>query len=267
MWRWIVSMWPASLFLATGCACFVAAGDKPQVTLRLKQVAFRVGESKLLAQERRFGRGGLTLVNLHDDEQASVEAAVQVLQDRGGRLVELMHSGKRRVEFSWQGKNYHFDPNRIFSPAGVRLTLRGDEPIPEGAYAAVETFAKDFIDYFRLDKQSVLIALHNNDEGSFSIRSYEPGAVYQADTARLHLEPGADPDDFCFVTEERVFLELQRRKMNVVLQDNTIRRDDGSLSVFSGRKSISYINVEAEPEHLQEQKRMLETAIEILQEL
>ena len=51
---------------------------------------------------------------------------------------------------------------------------------------------------------------------------------------------------------------------NVILQDTTIRRDDGSLSVFAGRHGIRDINVEAEPEHISEQIRMVGVAAEVL---
>ena len=82
----------------------------------------------------------------------------------------------------------------------------------------------------------------------------------------MYINPERDPDDFFFVTDQKVFDELKRRKLNVVLQDNRIRRDDGSLSVHAGRKGISYINVEAEPGHFQEQIRMIEIAFELLED-
>jgi hypothetical protein len=269
-WNLLASALALMGLVGSGCAGRHPDGSRsyPRVEFSLMQVAFPIGESRLTVRERQFGDGGLTLVNLHDDEQASVEAAVQVLERTGGRLIELVHSGKRRVEFSWQGKNYNFDPNRIFSTPGVRLTVRGEEPIPQEVYLMVENFAQHFVEYFKLTHQRVLIALHNNDDaGSFSIHSYEPGALYEADTERLHIEPAADPDDFCFVTDAKAFSELQRHQINVVLQDNRIRRDDGSLSVFSGRKGISYINVEAEPEHVDQQIRMVEIAMRILEDI
>ena len=236
----------------------------PQIDFTLQRVAFQIGDTKIHAQVRQFGTNRLTLVNLHDDAQASVDAAVVVLEKQGGRLIELTHSGNRRVAFTLTGKEYSFDPNRIFSSAGVRKTVRGTGSIPDKAHAAVEQFAGEFIRHFKLDCLSAFIALHNNGNGGLSIHSYEPGGDLAADTDEVFVSPEVDPDDFYFVTDKRFFTELRARKANVILQDNRIKRDDGSLSVFAGRLGIRYINVEAEPEHFDAQIRMIETAMELI---
>jgi len=225
-----------------------------------------VGETTVRAQERQFGRGSLTMVNLHDDENAAVEAGAAVLQHAGGKLIELAHGGTRRVEFSLNRREYSFDPNRIFSPAGVRATVRAADQgtVPEEACHAVERFANEFICYFALNKKAAFITLHNNGDGGLSIHTYEPGGDWAADTDVLHVSTVADPDDFFFVTDNRIYEELRAQDFNVILQDNTIRRDDGSLSVFAGRHGIRYINVEAEPDHLSEQIRMVEVAARVL---
>ena len=208
------------------------------------------------------------MVNVHDDEQESVEAGVAVLEKIGGRLVELIHSGKRRVVFSVDGKEYSFDPNRIFSKAGVRLTVRNEnnreEAVPEKVHRTVDQFAAQFIRYFRFDKQRAFIALHNNGEGGLSIHTYEPGGDWAADTDELHVSSTIDPDEFFFVTDKRIYDELKKRDANVILQDNSIKRDDGSLSVFAGRHGIRYINVEAQPDHFDEQIQMIENAVEVI---
>jgi len=254
----------------TGCASvrFEHASSLPRVDFTLQKVAFQIGESKVHAQRRQFGKGKLTMVNLHDDENASVEAGVAVLEKCGGRLVELTHSGKRRVVFSLDGKEYSFDPNRIFSKAGVRLTVRGETnregKVPEKVHRSVDKFAAQFITYFKLNKQRAFIALHNNGEGSLSIHTYEPGGNWAADTDELHFSRTVDPDEFFFVTDKRIYEELKKRDANVILQDNSIKRDDGSLSVFAGRHGIRYINVEAQPEHFDEQIQMIEIAVKVL---
>ena len=248
-----------------------AAPDRkanPQVEFTLQKVAFQIGETKIHAQLRQFGANRLTMVNVHDDEQTSVDAAVAVMEQQGGRLVELTHTGKRRVVFALNGKTYSIDPNRIFSKAGVRFTVRREDQrdgtVPAEAHAAVEQFASQFISYFELDRQPGIIALHNNGEGGLSIHTYEPGGEWAADTDELHVSPSADPDDFYYVTDKRYSDELNKRQFNVILQDNSIKRDDGSLSVFSGRRGIPYINVETQPEHLEEQIRMIKVAVELM---
>ena len=252
-----------------GCSSLKEAPSrKPQIDLTLQKVAFQIGETKIHAQMRQFGKGDLTMVNLHDDENSCVEAGAKVLEKVGGRLIELTHSGERRVVFSLDGTRYSFDPNRIFSKAGVRKTVRNEinraATVPEKAFLAVDEFAAQFIRYFQLDKASEFITLHNNGDGGLSIHTYEPGGEWALDTDELNVSQTVDPDEFFFVTNKRIYDELKARDANVILQDNSIKRDDGSLSVFAGRHGIRYINVEAQPEHFDEQVRMIEIAAQII---
>src|SRR5687767_2169364 len=89
----------------------------PKVEFSLEKVVFQIGDTRIHAQMRQFGENKLTMVNVHDDEQESVDAAVKVLEKQGGRLIELMHSGKRRIVYTVNGNQYSIDPNRIFSEA------------------------------------------------------------------------------------------------------------------------------------------------------
>jgi hypothetical protein len=271
MFKFAVAACLVVLLACPGCTSLrddSARAAKPNVEFSLHKVSFQIGDTTIHAQSRQFGSNKLTMVNVHDDEQESVDAAIPILEKQGGRLIELTHTGKRRVVFSVEGKEYSFDPNRIFSKAGVRLTVRPEADreakVPERAHLAVDRFAEQFIRYFELQKQPAFITLHNNGEGGLSIHTYEPGGDWAADTDELHVSSTVDPDEFFFVTDERIFEELKRRDANVILQDNTIKRDDGSLSVFAGRHGIPYINVEAQPEHFEEQIRMIQIATEII---
>lgn len=257
-----------ALFVAGCSSTKVSQSHAPQVELTLQKVAFQIGETKIHAQSRQFGNGKLTMVNVHDDENSCVEAGAAVLAEVGGRLIELTHSGKRRVVFSLDGQEYSFDPNRIFSKTGVRLTVRNETnregKVPEKAYRATDRFAAQFIHYFKLDKAPAFITLHNNGDGGLSIHTYETGGDWAADTDELHVSSTIDPDEFFFVTDKRIYEGLKKRDSNVILQDNSIKRDDGSLSVFAGRHGIRYINVEAQPEHFDAQVQMIETAVEVI---
>lgn len=255
--------------LVAGCVSMKAPKTRePQLELTLQKVAFQIGETTIHAQWRQFGKGNLTMVNVHDDENSCVIAGASVLEKVGGRLIELTHSGKRRVVFALGGDEYSFDPNRIFSKTGVRLTVRNENnreaKVPENVYCAVDRFAAQFIHYFKLNKAEAFITLHNNGDGGLSIHTYEPGGDWAADTDELHVSSTIDPDEFFFVTDKRFYEELKARDANVILQDNSIKRDDGSLSVFAGRHGIRYINVEAQPEHFDEQVRMIETAVKLV---
>lgn len=253
--------------LIAGAATFTSScrprATAPRVEFTLQKVAFQIGDTKIHALVTQVGESALTMVHLHEDEKTSAEAGRAVLEKHGGRLIQLVHSGRRRVSFSLDGASYSFDPNRIFSRAGVESTLRGGVPVPDKAYAAVNEFAAQFVSYFALRKQHALIAVHNNGEGFLSVHSYAPDAEYAADTAQLFANPAADPDNFYYVTDERFYSALDAQRFNVVLQDNRTVSDDGSLSVFAGRHQIPYINVEAQSGQLAEQIRMLEIAVEV----
>jgi hypothetical protein len=240
---------------------------KPRVEFTFQKVVFQIAETELRVHVTQVGTNPLTMVNLHEDERTSVEAGRVVQQKHGGRLMQLVHSGERRPTFFMAGNRFTFDPNRIYSPTGVNSTVKGPEsvPIPPEAYAAITDYAAQFVDFFKLGRQRALIALHNNAEEKYSIRSYLPGGPFEADTDQIFVSHTADPDDFYFVTDDRFFRALKEQGFNVVLQDNRIKRDDGSLSVFCGRHRIPYVNVEAQNGHLVEQVRMLEAAVTLVE--
>jgi hypothetical protein len=228
-----------------------------------KKVPFQIGETTIRAHVTKSGRNGLTMIALHEDEQTSVGAGRKVLERYGGRLIELVHSGDRRVAFSRDGQAYSFDPNRIFSESGVAATVRGNGVVGAEIHREVNRFAQEFVDYFRLRKERCLIALHNNGEGGLAITTYGPGGSGANDAEKVFSSPAIDPDNFFYVTDDRFFRFLADRGLNVVLQNNRTVQDDGSMSVFAGRYGIPYINVETQEGQLREQIEMLDAAIEV----
>ncbi len=94
------------------------------------------------------GSGGYTMVALHENESTSVQAAKKVIRQSGGRLVELQHSKimdedaalKRNVSFTFKGKSYTFDPNRMFTDLGIKRNL---QPYSVEAHNAVKGLASE----------------------------------------------------------------------------------------------------------------------------
>jgi hypothetical protein len=117
---------------------------------------------------------------------------------------------------------------------------------------------KGILKNFRL-----IIAVHNNTDEKYSIKSYEKGEDLGKDAKLVNTNLKTDVDDFFFVTDKNIFKFLKEKNLNVALQDNVNVTDDGSLSVYCGNYKIPYINVEGEHGHLPEQIKMLE----ILQEI
>lgn len=238
-------------------------GGAAKVTVR----RVPVGETEIEVATTEKAGSRFVYVNLHDDENTSVEAGLEALEHSGGRLVELRHGGPRNVTFALGGKEYRVDPNRIFTPAGARATLERLSRYDEGAARAVGQFAEGLLGAYQLDRVDAVIALHNNTEGGYSALSYAKGGDLARDAEDVFTREGSDPDDFFFVTERPIFEALKRGGYNVVLQDNRSVTDDGSLSVYCGRAGVRYINVEAQQGHREEQARMLLGLKAVLDEL
>ena len=207
------------------------------------------------------------LCNLHDDEQTSVLAALEVLRRRHGRLVTIGNDGARNVTFSLGGREFQFDPNRIFTVTGVRKTLVDLSSWDEAAQQAVVAFGQQLLQRYDLTNADFVVALHNNTEGRYAATSYAAGEAYERDAAAVHLAADKDADDFFFVTNPRIYNALSKRGHHVVLQDNQQVSDDGSLSVYCGQMGIPYVNVEAQHGHLQQQVEMLDALYDVLDDM
>lgn len=232
--------------------------------VRVTEEVIRLGDERVRIRTHERGKG-LTFFSMHDDENASVEAGIAIVRKHGGRLIEVVHRGRRNIVFRLGGIRYEFDPNRIFTDAGIEATLRnGHRPYSEAAHMQIRLFADALLRHLKLDalEKKTLVALHNNSDGGYSFTSYLGQMRWEAKD--LHRNPSMDPDDFFFVTRTATFRELKEKDMNVVLQDGQTMTDDGSLSVFceklfrEQRRDIFYVNVEAEDGATGRQIRMLE---------
>jgi hypothetical protein len=223
-----------------------------------ERIELSIGESSVnvvtvTAQDR-----GQTWINIHENERTSVEAALEVIERVGGKVVYLEHGGERNISFALDGETYVVDPNRIYTEAGIRATLENLGPISEGAVAEVQRFSRELIAHLGLDTLHVALTLHNNREGGYSAASYQDGEAYESDAADVRIHDDVNTDDFFFITEEAWLEPLAEAGFNVVLQDNTQVTDDGSMSVYCGQRGIPYVNVEARHGHHDEQVQMIE---------
>jgi hypothetical protein len=230
------------------------------------KVDFTLGDTQVstIVHQNRSERP--TMLNVHTDEHTSVEAGKVSIQQYGGRLIELVHSGGRLITFSLDKKTFVFDPNRMFSDAGIVATLRKHSTYSEAAHMEIKSFGIQFVKRFSLEKEPVIIALHNTVDGIFSVESFVPGAELGSEAAAVHVNLDRSKFDFYYVTDRRFHDYLKDRKFNVVLQDNEQVTDDGSLSVYFAQKKIPYINVEAEMNHLDNQIEMVKVAREMLKD-
>lgn len=258
----------ARLALASSLLAAPSAGDDG---VRVR--SFAVGDARVDVVTQEFQAAtpasdaaapGLAFVSVHDDEDTAVDAAARVLRERGGRLVEVRHGGRREIGFVLGGTEHRIDPNRIFTPAGRRATLESLSVWSQPADDVVAAFADELLTTLGVDDVDLVVALHNNTPDRYTAASYAPGGPLAADAARLQLRPGGDPDDFFFVTHEGLCTGLADRGHSVVLQNQATVADDGSLSVWCGRMGIPYVNVEAEHGHRDEQAAMLRDLLDVV---
>jgi hypothetical protein len=254
--------------LGVAVSCTTTPRKKTEVPrFNFTRMNFSIGETNAFVLVFQHRQPSPTFINVHDDENTSVEAGKAVIEATSGRLIELAHSGRRHLRFTIDGKSYAVDPNRIFSEAGIRTTLERQGDYSPAAHQAVKQFALQFLERFALQQEPVIVALHNTVDGNYSIESYRPGAQHAEAVADLFVSPNRSRYDFFYVTDQRFFDYLKARDFNVILQDNPKVPDDGSLSVFFATKGVPYLNIEAQLGQLDRQIEMVRAVRQMLDDL
>lgn len=230
----------------------------------MSKVAFQLGADTIHAVVHQFKSASPTMLNVHEDETTSVLAGKANIEEQGGRLIQLEHSGTRLITFRLDGKQFTFDPNRIFSNVGIEATLGKHSEYSALAHEAIKAFVRAYLQKFELEKERVIIALHNTMDPVFSVESFLPSGRLGGDAAATHVNPQRHKLDFFYVTEKNFFDFLKQRDFNVVLQDNAKVTEDGSLSVYFARKGIPYVNIEAEMGRLKTQTEMVRVVREMI---
>ena len=234
------------------------AGNEPGESA----IDVRLCDSTVTLVVEEFGQGGPCFINLHENEQTSVAAARAVLRTSTGRLVRLCSRGRRQVVF-WDGVRPHaFDPNRIFSDAGLHQTLWQFASLTDAAFEAVRTLRTQLLELLVVPNGVPVVALHNNRGCGYTVLEYGVGERYAGDCAARFVGNAAAPEDFLVVTHASWFERLREQAFNVVLQSPTAH-DDGSLSIWFQRSGRVYINVEARHGRLAAQQQMLSAVAEM----
>jgi hypothetical protein len=248
------------LLLLSLCQC-----TQPEKSIRAVK-EYSVGETKVSVIEHCLSpcHPGVLFINLHSNENTSLNVAKQYLNEVGGRLINIENNGERLINFRHQGDQYTFDPNRIYSPAGIdtTITILSYQYNPNAAME-VSGFAKSIIADF-IDRSNLIISLHNNRDSTLSVLTYKNDPDRDKRFGRAFINPAMDIDDFILTTDSNLFNRIKEKNINVVWEDVNAIKDDGSLSVYAARHNIPYINVEAEHEHAQEQLKMLRVLEDII---
>ncbi|UKN01621.1 hypothetical protein K6119_18015 [Paracrocinitomix mangrovi] len=204
----------------------------------------------------------ILFINVHEDETTSIETVYEYAKISPVHFVRLKHKETRRIDFNLRNKAYSIDPNRIFTKKGRRKTLRDGGKFSFKAAKSVKVFADSLL--LHLNDVTVVIAMHNNTDVNYSIKSYLPGGDEAKNTDQVYVNPEMDPDDFIYTTELDFYLKLKDKNINVILQDNKRFVNDGSLSVYCGVNGIPYINIEAQKGHFEEQLELIKAVLSIL---
>ncbi|MCX6316117.1 MAG: hypothetical protein NTW29_02415 [Bacteroidetes bacterium] len=210
-------------------------------------------------------RTNLVCINLHSNEDASVKAAMSILEKTGGTLIRIENRGQRVIRFKLKGITYAFDPNRMFSSEGIQQTLRENSRVQAAAAAEIEKFAAHILDKLT-DTAACVVALHNNTEGAYSIRTYLEGGQRQSDAKAVYANENEDPDDIILTTDSLLYQAMSDQGYNSIWQDNERVKKDGSLSVHFGIIGRRYINIETQHGKVEQYAAMLEKLIAILDE-
>ncbi len=230
-----------------------------------KIITHRLGDKKILISVKQYGNAIITCcINLHDDEKTAVEAAQYVLSQTGGILIKIENSAQRLISFPFRGLLYTFDPNRIFSAAGIALTLKANGKINPKAIKEVEQFAAELLQLVP-DTVKCIIALHNNTDGDFSVKTYQTGGKRQHDAKKVYADSWQDIDDITLTTDEVLFNKMSTLGYNSILQDNEKVDKDGSLSVYYGEQNMRYINIETQHGKTVQYREMLSKLLHFLQ--
>ena len=244
----------AAGLLALAAGCFRSPAPRA--------IPLQLGATEVPFAVHATDRSRLAFLVLHANERTAVEAGLEVLRTRKGRLVELQAQRRRLVTFELDGQTWRLDPNRIFTEAGAEATLQEHSgSAPPEVLAEVQKFASAVLATFEVGSLQTIVTLHNNSEGEYSAASYLPEGELALDAAAVHLPPEADPDDFFFVTDPDLYAGLAEEGFPVVLQDNERAADDGSLSVWAARQGVPYVNVESQHGHRERQIEMLEALL------
>ena len=247
--------------LATVCAAAAPAARTEPGTSRgappgASAIEVRLCDTTVTLVIEAFGPSGPCFINLHENEQTSIAAARAVLGRSNGRLIRLCSRGRRHVIF-WDGLRPHgFDPNRIFSDAGLQQTLLQFASRTDAAFEAVRALRTQLLQLLAVGANAPVVALHNNRGRGYTVLAYGVGKRYAGDCAARFVGRPASPEDFFVVTQTSWFERLHAQGFNVVLQSPSAF-DDGSLSVWCQHSGRSYINVEARHGRLRAQQQML----------
>ena len=242
--------------LLSSTLCFAHEDSLMVKTVKIGKHSFKIIQQYGKTDDK------VLFLNVHEDEITSIETTEAYAAENPIHFIRIAHLNTRRLNFDIGSKTFSVDPNRIYTRKGRRNTLKDGGKFSLKAAKQVKSFANIFLDF--LKSREVIIAMHNNTDVNYSIKSYQAGGDEFQNTAEVFVNPEMDPDDFIYTTEKEYYDKLVAKNINVILQDNRKFVNDGSLSVYCGINGIKYINIEAQKGHYDEQLELIKVVMSIL---
>ena len=215
-------------------------------TITEKTIFYNLTGNIVPIKIKQYGeRTDIVFISLHDDETTSVDAAKRILEEYGGLLIEVENNAQRNIRFKLGRHFFTVDPNTIFSEEGIKKSLEQLGRTSGKAVNEVEKLGQRIIRLLP-EKTTCIISLHNNTPDLFSVMEYAAGNKRSVDSKKVYVNTEQDVDDFFLTTDNNLYKKLADKGYNTILQDNKNCTEDGSLSVYCGKKNIRYVNCETE---------------------
>ena len=252
-----------------------------------------LGETEIRVNVYENAVARITFFAPHHNEQTAVKLAREIVDAKGGRLVEIESFDERGrpsryLKFRFGGKIYTVDPNRIYTENGRRCNAASE------ANQAVKAFAEQILKILLApdgkslrEGENFLVAVHNNADVSAknaasqskdltadaflkarSANNFQHGAFQQQAEGVFLSNTEDDEDNFVFLSTPFYIGHFARSGFNVVVQKAAARLqskqctvDDGSLSVYAAQNDFQYICLEADGANGQARQRQMFEAV------
>lgn len=249
------------ILLLSMSACVSGAFRKAgaEQETRSEKVVY-VGESRvriLVAEASAKGGRSFIYFHPHENEHGSAVVTRHVIRESGGRLIEIRSQGERLITFKLKGSTYSFDPNRMFTDAGLESSLAHFAPTPAAAFDTARNLRHVVLKLLGNGKTPI-IAVHNDSDTNISALSYRKGGPLESQAAKVAINPKEQPQNFFVVLDDELFKRLHHAGFNAVLKSPDAP-DDGSLSYLCQQNQWTFVTVEAAENEMDQQERMLET--------
>jgi hypothetical protein len=185
----------------------------------------------------RHGRSTRHYLFIHGNEETARAVLTEFLKTEPGTAY-IIEGHTRNVPVD----SGEIDPNRMFSRAGAKASLKGLNPAwtpqqVDAALAILDRGRERLVRALFPPDRGLLTALHNNSP-DYSVADEVP----LSDRTSLR-EPG-NPHAFFICTDSADFAILSKSPYNVVLQHDKPKPDDGSLSRLAAQRGVRYLNLE-----------------------